>query len=351
LPAGRFESTACVRPADYDQDGILELFVGIRLRPFLYGVPVNAYLLENDGSGNFQVSPHNGEWGFNELGMITDMKWVDIDQDQDLDMVIVGDWMPVTVFTNENGQFKNNTDTAGLAGTNGWWNRIEAADLDGDGDMDLVAGNHGWNSRFKASSQKPVSMYVNDFDMNGSVEQIICVYNGEKSYPLALKHDLTKQIPYLEDKYPQYEDYKEQTITDIFSPEQLQRAIILEAYEMATSIFLNQGDGTFEQINLPVEVQFSPVYGIHVEDIDGDGFPDILLGGNLYGVKPEVGRYDASYGTFLHGNGDGSFSIFPPKKTGFKLEDEIRDIVSLETKKGKLMIVSRNNQPLQIFQY
>jgi len=351
LPAGRFESTACIRPADYDKDGIIELFVGVRQRPFLYGVPVNGYILENDGKGKFTVSPDNQAWGLSELGMITDMQWADLDGDENLDMVIVGEWMPITIFLNRDGQFENITKTTGLDKTNGWWNRVKAGDFDKDGDIDLIAGNHGLNSRFKASQEKPVSMYVNDYDMNGSVEQIICVFNGDSSYPIALKHDLLKQLPSLEDKYPRYEDYKEQTITDIFGPEQLQRAVVLEAYQMASSLILNNGDGTFELKPLPIQVQFSPVYGIHIEDFDKDDNLDILLGGNLYGVKPEVGRYDASYGTFLRGLGDGSFTVLPPKRTGFRLDDEVRDIISLNTRSGKLIVVARNNKPVQIFKY
>jgi hypothetical protein len=351
LPAGKYESTSCVRAADYDQDGIIELFVGIRQKPFLYGVPVNGYILENDGKGNLIVSSDKQQIGLTELGMITDMQWVDIDNDKDLDMVIVGEWMPITIFLNNDGQFENITTTSGLGETSGWWNRIKTGDFDKDGDLDLVAGNHGWNTRFKASLDKPVTMYVNDFDMNGSVEQILSVYNGEKSYPLALKHDLTKQIPSLEVKYPNYEDYKEQTITDIFTADQLQKAVELTAYQMASSVILNNGDGTFQLRPLPVEVQLSPVYGIHVEDVDDDGKLDILLGGNLYGVKPEVGRYDASYGNFLKGIGDGTFNVIPPKYSGFRLYDEVRDIVLVNTVNGKLLVVARNNQPLQIFKY
>jgi hypothetical protein len=351
LPAGKFESTSCVRPADFDNDGIVELFVGIRQHPFLYGVPVNGYILENDGHGKFTVEPRNQHWGLNELGMITDMQWTDIDGDKDLDMVIVGEYMPVVIFRNDHGEFTNITESAGLAGTNGWWNRVMAGDFDKDGDTDLVAGNHGWNSRFKATREKPVSMYVNDYDMNGSAEQIICVYNGDSSYPLALKHDLIRQIPFLEEKYPNYTDYMEQTISDIFNPEQLARAVSLEAYEMSTSLILNQGNGMFEVRPLPAPVQISPVYGILVEDIDRDGNLDILMGGNLFGVKPEVGRYDASYGTLLKGHGDGKFSVLPAQKSGIGFRKEIRDIITIQTARGKFVVAARNNEPLQLFEY
>jgi hypothetical protein len=183
------------------------------------------------------------------------------------------------------------------------------------------------------------------------LEQIICMYNGNDSYPIALKHDLVKQIPFLADKYPRYEDYIEQTIHDIFNPEQLNQAVKLEVYQLATAVIMNNGDGTFELKPLPVEAQFSPAYGILIKDIDRDNLPDILLGGNLYGVRPEIGRYDGSYGTVLKGIGDGSFKYIPARISGFRLDGEIRDFICLDYGTGNLLVVARNNLPLQIFQY
>jgi hypothetical protein len=349
LPAGKYENTSCVRPEDFDNDSVIELFVGIRLKPFLYGVPVNGYILENDGKGNFtnvtpQIAPE-----LQNVGMIKDMLWADVDGDKDKDMIIAGDWMPVKVFINENGKFKLRKDAFGTVKTEGWWNCLASGDFDADGDIDFVAGNHGLNSRFKATPEKPVSMYVNDFDLNGTVEQIICVYDGDKSYPLALKHDLTRQIPALESKYPKYEMYKDQQITDIFTPEQLKNSIHLDVFILETSLFINDGSGHFTIKSLPVEAQFSPVYAAEVGDYNNDGNPDILLGGNLYNVKPEVGRYDASYGSFLIGDGKGGFRNVPAKISGFRLNGEIRDIMEISTRNGKLMIVARSNDPLQVF--
>jgi hypothetical protein len=192
-------------------------------------------------------------------------------------------------------------------------------------------------------------MYVSDFDLNGSVEQIICVYNGDKSYPLALKHDLIRQIPALENKYPKYEMYKDQQITDIFTPEQLKNSMRLDAFLLETSLFINDGAGNFTRKSLPAEVQFSPVYAADIGDYNGDGNTDILLGGNLYNAKPEVGRYDASYGSFLMGDGKGAFRNVPAKVSGFRLDGEIRDIMEVETTNDKLMVVARSNDPLQVF--
>jgi hypothetical protein len=349
LPVGRYESTACVRAADFDDDGIQELFVGIRLRPFLYGVPANGYLLENDGKGNFSnVSPQIAP-GLEEVGMLRDMQWEDVDGDGDLDMLLAGDWMPLKLFVNEGGSFRENSEAFGTENTTGWWNCIATGDFDGDGDRDFVAGNHGLNSRFKASPERPVTMYVNDFDLNGSAEQIICVYEGDSAYPMALKHDLTRQIPMLLKKYPSYELYIEQTIHDIFAPEQLRAAIQLDVAQLKTSLFLNDGSGHFSIKTLPLETQFSTIMAATTGDFNGDGNTDILLGGNLYRVKPEVGRYDASYGHFLAGNGEGDFALEHPQRSGFRLEGEVRDMQTIRTTEGTLLLVARSNDPLQIF--
>ena len=346
LPVSRFESTSTVKATDYDQDGDLDLFVGVRLLPFSYGMPVNGYILNNDGKGNFQDVSQQIAPGLQNLGMITDAAWADVDGDNDEDLLIVGEYMPVKVFINEAGKFIDQTVQSGLGKSNGWWNRLEAADMDKDGDIDFVIGNHGKNSRFRASVNKPVRMYVNDFDQNGTIEQLICTYNGDKSYPMALRHDLVSQVPSLKKKYLKYENYKNQTITDIFSPEQLEGALKLEAYEFSTSILINDGKGKFTLKALPVEAQFAPVFGIELADFDMDGSTDILLGGNFYKSKPEVGRYDASYGLLLQGNGKGDFTSRSARESGIRIEGEVRDIISMRAGKETLILVARNNETI-----
>ena len=351
LPAGKYESTSCVQPADFDNDGNVELFVGTRLRPFGYGLPVNGYLLDNDGHGNFLNVTGKVASGLTGIGMITDMTWADLDNDGDLDMVIVGDWMPVKIFINDHGFFKDESERFGLSNTEGWWHEIIAKDLNGDGNVDFVLGNHGLNSRFKASAKQPVTMYVNDFDLNGSIEQIICTYNGNKSYPVAMKDDLIKQIPSLESKYKKFDDYKEATIEDIFSDEVLRRAVKLNARIMESCVMINTGQGSFHLTPLPVEAQFSPVYAIITDDFDHDGICDIIIGGNQYRVKPETGIYDASYGLFLKGNSGGTWQSVSALKSGFFTKGQIRDLKILNINGSRIIAVARNNDNLQFYKY
>ncbi len=348
LPTNNFESTSCVVAKDYDGDGDEDLFVGVRLQPFLYGVPVNGYLLNNDGKGNFTNVSDAQAPDLKKIGLITDASWADVDGDKDWDLVIVGEWMSIKVLINQSGKFTDQSERLGLANTKGWWNNIEPADLDGDGDIDFIAGNHGLNSRFRAEAGKPVCMYVNDFDQNGTVEQIICQYNGNVSYPMVLRHDLVSQIPSLKKKYLKYENYKDQRIEDIFTPEQMKGTLKLEATVMTSSVLINTG-GKFELKPLPMEAQFSPVYGISIADMDEDGKLDVALGGNLYKTKPEVGRYDASYGLFLKGNGDGSFQAINMRNSGLILDGEVRSISTLEVGRSNFLLASRNNDVVQLY--
>jgi hypothetical protein len=327
----------------------MDLFVGIRLEPFRYGIPMNGYVLNNDGKGNFTNVTDRVAPGLLNLGMITDAVWTDIDGDKDLDLIVVGEWMPISVFVNEEGKFVNRTSEKGLLQSNGWWNTIEKADIDQDGDMDFIAGNHGLNSRFRASLEKPVTMYVNDFDKNGSIEQIICTYNGEKSYPMVLRHDLIMQIPNLKKKYLKYESYKDQTITDVFSEEELEDAITVKAFNLSSCVAINDGKGKFTLKPLPVDAQLSPMYGLMVEDVDGDGKADAMMGGNLYRAKPEVGRYDASYGVFLKGDGAGNFISIKAKDSGFFVDGEIREIKKIMIGKSDFLLVARNNDTPLLF--
>ncbi|HEX8677076.1 MAG TPA: FG-GAP-like repeat-containing protein, partial [Segetibacter sp.] len=210
LPSYIFESSSCVTAADYDGDGDMDLFVGVRLKPFSYGYPCKGYLLQNNGKGLFADVTEQAAPQLKQVGMVTDAKWFDYDKDKKPDLVIAGEYMPVKIFHNENGRLREVTESAGLSKTNGWWNRIEIADINNDGYPDIIAGNHGLNSRFKSSAQKPVSMWVSDFDNNGMIEQIVTCYNKDSAYPMVLRHDLVSVLPSLKKKYLKYESYKEQ---------------------------------------------------------------------------------------------------------------------------------------------
>jgi hypothetical protein len=351
LPGNRPESTSCVQANDIDGDGDQDLFVGVRLRPLLYGVPVSSYILENDGKGNFtnvaaQVAPE-----LQDLGMITDVTWSDYDGDQDMDLLLMGDWTSMEVFENEGGKFSRKTSTAGLDKHRGWWNCIKGGDFDNDGDTDYILGNHGLNSRFEASAEKPIYMHINDFDQNGKAEQILSREEEGKLLPYARRHDLGMQLPGIKKRYLRFSNYVGQGMYDIFTDEALEQSVLQQVDQLSSAIAINNGDGTFELRDLPQQAQFSPIYGILVEDFDKDGKQDVLLGGNFHRAKPEVGRYDASYGLLLKGKGDGSFDALPASASGIRVDGEVRDIISLKSGGKDLIIFARNNAPLAVYEW
>jgi enediyne biosynthesis protein E4 len=351
LPAGKYESTSCIEPADFDGDGDIDLFAGIRLIPFSYGLPCNGYILENDGNGNFSDATTSRAPGLNKIGMITDMTWADVDNDEDQDMVLTGEWMAIKIFLNDKGTFMDKSSEYGLKDTEGLWNRIVACDLNQDGNMDFVLGNTGLNSGLKASKLKPLEMYVNDFDLNGSIEQIICMYNGPLSYPLAMKDDLVKQIPSLRSKYSKFDDYKDQTIGDIFPADVVKRSLRLKSNILESCVMINNGKSAFTIIALPVEAQFSPVYSINADDFDHDGLCDLLLGGNQYRAKPEIGINAAGYGLLLKGKGDSSWMPVLPGASGISVRGEIRDLSAIKINGSRMIAVARNNDSLILYKF
>ena len=350
LPAGLFESSSVVKNYDYDNDGDQDLFVGTRLVPQKYGMPSNGYILNNDGKGNFTNVSNLIAPELNKIGMITDAEWTDYDMDGDIDIILVGHWMPITLFENIDGSYKIK-DVESFDKTNGWWNALHVEDLNLDGYDDLIIGNHGINSRFSASESKPISMYINDFDDNNSIEQVIFQYNGDSAYTMALRHDLVMQMPTLKKKYLKYNSYKNQTVNDIFSNKKINSSVRNNIYELNTLIFINDS-AKFNKINTPIETQFSTVHAIHVDDYNGDGFKDIIMGGNLYDVKPEVGRYDANYGLILLGNKNKNFEKVPNSQSGILFKGQVRDIINVRNKlNSNLLFVLNNNDTLQSYIY
>jgi hypothetical protein len=383
-----YDSGSCVAPGDFDGDGDQDLFVGSRSIPWQYGLTPTSYLLENDGRGHFSVVTEKHAPELANTGMVTDAKWTDYDNDRDLDLVVVGEWMPVTMFQNTKNRLADVTAVAGLAKTNGWWNCIVADDLDADGHVDLVAGNMGENSKIKASELAPAAIYVSDFDSNGVTDPILCFYkplsgpSGQKrSYPMPLRQDMVDQLPYLKEKFPTHAAYAGKQITEIFTKEQLNKAVVKEAYTFATAVFYGKEDGTFQHQPLPREAQFSPVYTILVEDFDANGAKDLLLAGNFHSLNPQLGRYDASYGTLLTGSRRGganfkggatfklphsndhatnsdsqsskstdNFTPVPIGTSGLSVTGQVRDMVSLKYRNKKVIVIAKNDDEIQVYE-
>ncbi|MEO8579851.1 MAG: VCBS repeat-containing protein, partial [Gemmatimonadales bacterium] len=332
-----FENGSCVAVGDFNGDGRPDLFIGARVVSRQYGIIPRSHLLENDGNGRFRDVTLEKAPQLSEAGMVSSATFIDYDHDGKLDLVVVGEWMPVRVFRQENGKLVDRTKEAGLAGTSGWWNSVEAVDLRGNGWQDLVLGNLGLNSFLRASPTEPARLYVYDFSHSGgeNVEQIITSYRNGVSYPLAGRDELVKKIPALSGKFPSYKDFGASRIEDIFPASDLRNAQVREATTFASSIALNNGNGTFSLQQLPAEAQFAPIYASLAGDFDGDGKVDLLVGGNLYGVAPIIGRYDASYGLMLRGDGTGRFSPVDMEQSNLVIDGQVRDMKQLRGPRGE----------------
>lgn len=354
LPAIALQGS-CVKPADYDGDGDQDLFIGSSVMPMLYGMAPVSYLLINDGTGNFLV---NSGWlgastfdnpSRNRPGMVKDATWVDVNKDGLLDLVLVGEWMPITILIQQKDhRFLNMTQQYGTSNTKGWWSSVTAVDIDNDGDEDLIAGNVGLNSRLKASSEKPLTMYLGDFDSNGGSDHILVYYNGDKSYPFTSRDQLVKQLPALKKKFLNYYDYRNVLLDDIVTPQLQGNSAVMQATEFASLVLLNNRD-KFIVRQLPMEAQMFPVYSILADDVNSDGHQDLMLCGNLTAVQPEIGPYDAGVGLVLMGDGSGSFDAVAPRHSGFIVTGEGRDIRKVNSNGQKLYLVGRNNNSVLAF--
>ena len=343
------ESGSCAVAADFDHDGDVDLFVGRRAVARQYGLAPRSYLLRNDGAGHFTDATPQLAPMLADAGMVTSAAWVDTNGDGALDLIVVGEWMPVRVLRQENGRFVDRTRDAGLAGSEGWWNTVSVADLNADGRPDLVLGNVGLNSYVRASAKEPARLYVGDFFRTGSLKQILTSYRNGASYPMQSRDELVRAMPTLRDRYPTHASFGARTIEDIVPADQLRAARILEAHTFASAVAMNAGSGTFTLRSLPVQAQFAPVHAVAAADFDRDGHVDLLLAGNLYGVTPMLGRYDASYGLALAGAGDGRFQALDAERSNLMIDGEVRHLRTLRGASGSMLIaVARNDASLEI---
>ncbi|TKK64551.1 RNA-binding protein [Ilyomonas limi] len=322
-------SKSCVRATDINGDHFPDLFVGGRVIPGEYPVSPQSYLLINDGKGHFRDATASVAPSIQHIGMVTDAAWTDLNGDSRSDLIIVGEWMPVTVFINENGKLQNKTHDYFDKAYSGWWNKLSISDLNKDGKQDLIIGNLGLNTQCKVSDKEPADLYFKDFDENGTVEPILCFYIQGKSYPFLSKDELAGQINGMSKKFNRYQDYADATLQTVFSPEQLKGAGHLTANILTTSFFERGSDGRFHLQKLPVQAQFSPVFSINSFDYDKDGNQDLLLCGNINHARLRFGNYDANYGVLLKGDGKGRFTYIDQLNSGFNLTGDVHAVLRM----------------------
>ncbi|MGN6396055.1 MAG: VCBS repeat-containing protein [Mucilaginibacter sp.] len=322
-------SKSCVVSADINGDGHPDLFVGGRVIPGRYPEAPQSYLLINDGKGNFrdETAKYNAQLA--HIGMVTDAAWVDINSDKRPDLILVGEWMPVTILTNKGNELINSTGNYFDKPQSGFWNKILVDDFNHDGRPDIIAGNLGLNTQCKASDKEPAEMYYKDFDDNGSVDPVFCFYIQGKSYPYVTRDELFDQMSSMRTRFPDYKSYADASLTDIFTAGELKGAAHLSANNLSTTCFLSDAKGKLHAAALPLQVQSSPVYTITTLDYDHDGNKDLLLCGNINRARLRIGKYDANYGILLKGDGKGHFQYIPQLKSGFKLWGDVRSVTEV----------------------
>jgi hypothetical protein len=351
LPSTK-SSGSCVRASDFDQDGDLDLFVGGRVVPAQYPLPAESYLLVNE-KGKFKNATSSICPELAHAGMITDALWTDYNNDGRVDLMVSGEFMPITIFENS-GQGLSKTTATGLEKLSGWWNCIAAADFDKDGDMDYVGGNLGLNNYYKASSATPLRVYAKDFDGNASIDAVLTCYlrseaGDMKEYPVHFWDELNSQSPKFRRKFNYYKKFGVATMEKLLTQEELKDALILETNYMASSYIENLGNGKFNVSELPLAAQVAPVYGMLAEDVDNDGNHDLILIGNDYGNEIFTGRYDALNGLVLKGNGTGKFSEVSIAESGFLVSGDGKSLAKISHAKGDLFLATQNQDSVLLF--
>lgn len=352
-------SKLCVRAVDYNKDGKPDLFISGRVEPWNYPKPVSSMILRNDsknGVAKFTDVTNEVAPELKNIGMVCDAIFTDYDNDGWPDLIMAGDWMPITILKNDHGVFKNATKASGLAGKTGWWNSISAGDFRHTGRMDYIVGNVGLNSLYKASEQYPVYITAKDFDKTGEFNAITSIFlpdqNGDKKeFPAVGRDDMLKEMISMKKKFQNYKQYATATMDDILTPEQRKGALRLKVTTSESCYLRNDGNGKFTMIPLPKQAQISALNGMVVDDFDGDGNLDIIINGNDYSTEVSDGRYDALNGLMLKGDGKGNFTPQSILQSGIFIPGDGKALVKLQDKAGNyILAASQNNGALKIFQ-
>jgi enediyne biosynthesis protein E4 len=347
LPAIQ-HSGSCVAAADFDKDGDVDLFRGGRVIPLEFPKPGISYLLSNN-IDKFADVTNRVAPGLQPIGMVTDACWTDVDNDGWLDLLIVGEYMPITIFKNEKGTLKK-LETPSLHYTNGLWNAISVTDIDKDGDEDFIVGNLGLNSRYRFTKERPLSIYCGDFDNNGRWDAIPAYYFGDVEYSIPPLFDLFRQLPMLKKRYQNFDTYAKATMSELLRPMKSQLTYTTRAYEQRSVIVENLGNNQFKVKPLADVVQRSPVKDIIIEDINSDGNNDLIMVGNEYSTEPVEGQHDAGVGLVLLGDGNGKFIPLAPSRSGFWADGDARKIGVLNSPIGKIILVTQSTNRLLAFQ-
>ena len=335
-----------VRAGDFDQDGDMDLFVGGRIVPKSYPSPAKSFILRNEfvESGKLEYTDITESVASSllEAGLVTDAVWVDYNQDKKLDLIIVGEWMPITLLENNGKEFIDKTKDYNLDNTSGWWYSIIAEDFDQDGDMDLIAGNLGLNYKYQANEEETFDVYANDYDNNGKQDIVLGYYQDGVQYPLRGKQCSAEQIPAIKYKYKEYDVFAEASLEDVYTAADLKESIHYKANTFASIYIENKGGGSFKIVPLPDEAQISSINGIVPYDYNGDSHMDVITAGNMYGSEVETPRNDGSYGKLLLGDGKGNFQSMSLAESGIFIKGDTKGIAKIITKNG-LSIIAANN--------
>ena len=346
LPSN-YKSGSVVKPHDFDNDGDLDLFIGSRMKPWNYPEPASSYILINN-NGNF-INYDDKSQAFKDLGLVTDAEWFDFDNDGDSDIVVVGEWMPITVIENQQGQFtKQELNTNLGCSSTGWWYSVEVGDLNNDNLPDLIVGNLGLNYKYKASVDEPFEVFYDDFDDNGKKDIVLAYYNYGIQFPLRGFSCSSQQVPDLQDKFKKYDIFASLDVQQVYGEENLENALRLSVNTFESAALINN-KSFFDFRPLPNYAQFSSVNDIIIKDFDNDKVNDLLIVGNMYHAEIETARNDAGNGLLLKGNGDGSFNEIPTLKSGFFTPGDSKKVISLTLGNKEIILVANNDDRLQIF--